>query len=436
MNHRPNIIYMHSHDSGRRVSPYGHAVETPNIHRLAEEGVLFHQAFCAAPTCSPSRAALLTGRWAHCNGMLGLNHRGFTLIEPKHHLCHTMQSAGYSTTLVGVNHVAANVEEVGYQRVIPTETVSAKDVGPAAANFLRGKPTAPFFLDVGFVETHRGRFPPRDPRDDPRFTRPPITLPDTPVTREDAAVFASAARIFDDGVGEVLKALDEANLAKNTLIICTTDHGISFPRYKCWCTDGGMEVMLIMRGPLCFSGGRNIEALVSQIDIFPTLCDWLGIKRPQWLQGHSLMPILQGEKSEVNEEVFAEVNYHAAYEPVRAVRTRRYKYIRRFGNRRTPVLSNMDDGPSKSVWLEAGFARRELPEEALYDLTLDPAEQNNLINNQSLASVASEMRSRMDRWMRASDDPLLKGPIPLPPGTVANRPDDVSPKDPTTNTLE
>ena len=100
-----NIIYIHSHDTGRYVQPYGHAIPTPHIQQLAEEGVLFRQAFCANPTCSPSRASLLTGQWAHSCGMTGLVNRGWTLPNPERLLTHTLQKAGYTTAMAGFQHV-------------------------------------------------------------------------------------------------------------------------------------------------------------------------------------------------------------------------------------------------------------------------------------------------------------------------------------------
>ena len=144
--------------------------------------------------------------------------------------------------------------------------------------------------------------------------------------------------------------------------------------------------MLIMRGPEPFAGGKVIEALVSQIDLFPTLCDWLEIPAPNWLQGRSLLPLLNGTVREVNEEIFAEVNYHAAYEPQRAVRTHRHKYIKRFGERTSPVLPNADDSPSKDAWLEAGWPERSISDEQVYDLIFDPGEANNLVNDPRAAA--------------------------------------------------
>ena len=102
----PNILYIHSHDTGRYVQPYGHAISTPNIQRLAEQGILFRKAFCVAPTCSPSRAGLLTGQYAHCSGMLGLAHRGFSLNDYNQHIIHTLRKAGYYSVLIGEEHLS------------------------------------------------------------------------------------------------------------------------------------------------------------------------------------------------------------------------------------------------------------------------------------------------------------------------------------------
>src|SRR5260370_9038296 len=132
------------------------------------------------------------------------------------------------------------------------------------------------------------------------------------------------------GVGEVLYALNARGLADNTLVICTTDHGIAFPRMKVYLTDHGIGVMLILRGPGGFTGGQVFDALVSQIDIFPTICDLLEIHRPRWLQGPSLLPLMQGDVEQLHDAVFAEGPYHAAYEPMRAVRTQPRNSIRRF----------------------------------------------------------------------------------------------------------
>ena len=113
---RPNILYLHSHDTGRYIQPYGHAVATPCLQRLAEEGVLFRQNFCVTPTCSPSRAALLTGCYPHENGMTGLAHRGYSLNDYRQHIIHTLRREGYVSVLAGVQHIASpTAEEEAWQ---------------------------------------------------------------------------------------------------------------------------------------------------------------------------------------------------------------------------------------------------------------------------------------------------------------------------------
>jgi arylsulfatase A-like enzyme len=425
---RPNVLYLHSHDTGRYVQPYGYDVPTPHLQQLAEEGVLFRQNFCAAPTCSPSRAALLTGMYPHEAGMTGLAHRGWHLNDYGQHIIHTLRQADYHAALVGTQHVidGEHVAQIGYDQAWPGGSTEART--QAAVDFLTHAPPQPFFLSVGFQKTHRP-FP--EPTEEARYVRPPDPLPDTPETRRDMAAFKTSARRVDASYGRVLRALDEADLAENTLVVCTTDHGIAFPGMKCTLTDHGIGVLLIMRGPGGFHGGRVIDALVSHVDIFPTLCHLLDLEPPTWLRGASMLPLVRGEAENIRNEVFAEVNYHAAYEPQRCVRTARYKYIRRFDGRERVVLPNCDDGPSKDVWLAHGWGDRPQPQESLFDLIFDPNEAHNLAADPQMQDVLAELRQRLLRWMQATDDPLLHGPVPAPPGARVNDPDGFSPEEPT-----
>ncbi len=426
---RPNILYINSHDTGRYVRPYGYDVPTPAIQAFADEGVLFRQAFCAGPTCSPSRAALLTGCYPHQNGMLGLAHRGFGLHDYRQHLQHTLRQAGYFTALAGVQHVIAGdrVSELGYDVILGGGRQSAHT---AAAEFFPDPGSRqPFYLEVGFTQTHRV-YPKLGPEDRPQHSMPPAIFPDTPETRQDFARFKASARILDQKIKTVLDALDHNGLAENTLVICTTDHGIAFPQMKCNLTDHGIGVMLIMRGPGVSGAGRTIDTMVSHIDIFPTLCELLEIQPPKWLEGVSLVPLLSGEEHDVREEVFAEVTYHAAYEPMRCVRTKRHKYIRRFDGRKTPVMPNCDEGETRSLWLAHGWKERPVDREQLYDLMFDPMERCNLAGDTRYEAVLRDMRERLDAFMVRTADPLLSGPVPAPPGAKLNNPDDMSPNDP------
>lgn len=433
-----NIVYIHSHDTGRYVQPYGHAIPTPHIQKLAETGVLFRHAYCANPTCSPSRGALLTGQWAHSSGILGLVNRGWSIQHPERLIMHTLQQAGYDTILSGFQHVVKDPDDAGWTRRLRSEIDDEQ--APAeklAAAFLAEDHERPFFLDVGFGETHRageGFAPPPEGQSptDPRYVRPPSPFPDTPEMRKDMALFIDAARTLDQKMGRVFDALDRHGLRDNTLVICTTDHGIAFPMMKCHLTDHGMGVMLVMRGPGGFDGGKVIDGMVSQIDIFPTVCEIIGIDPPGWLQGTSIMPLVREDAESIREETFAEVNYHAAYEPQRAVRTIRWKYIRRYGDRDRPVMSNCDDCIAKRYMMDHGWREQTMAQERLYDLVFDPHETNNLAEDTAYQDVLTDMQVRMDRWMKETHDPLVAESVVEPPGTgMINDPDDISPsKDP------
>ena len=428
-----NIIYIHSHDTGKYTQPYGHAIPTPNIQKLAEEGVLFRQAFCANPTCSPSRASLLTGQWAHSCGMGGLANRGWSLPFPGHLIMHTLKQAGYVTAMAGFQHVVKDVSTAGYTRVLSQEKGKAGAEEHAVA-FLSEKHDQPFFLDVGFGETHRrgagfDNQPAGEEKTDPRYVKPPAPFLDTPDTRQDMAEYIDAARTLDYKMGQVFEAVDRNGLTDNTMIICTTDHGLAFPNMKCHLTDHGIGVMLIVRGPNDFKGGKVIDGMVSQVDLFPTICELIDIENPSWLQGTSIIPLIHGEE-EIHQEIFAEVNYHCCYEPQRAVRTKRWKYIRRYDQATTLAMPNCDEGISKTYMIEHNWHQKPVESERLYDLVYDPGETNNLAYDNQHQETLEEMRHKLDLWRQETEDPLWENSIMMPPETaVLNDPNDLSPND-------
>ncbi|MGI8482882.1 MAG: sulfatase family protein, partial [Thermomicrobiales bacterium] len=393
------------------------------------------RAFSAAPTCSPSHAALLTGQSPHAAGMLGLAHRGFSLRDTRQHLASVLQVNEYATALVGMQHVTHDdPADLGYDTVAATDDSAVANVAPQAAAYVTAfaaqSGSQPFFLDVGFSETHRPFH--EAPMAAGRYVQPPPTILDAPETRHDMAEFHASVRELDRGIGIVLEALEQAGLAESTLVINTTDHGLAFPGMKSTLTDRGIGVSLIVRGPGGFTGGKVIDAMVSQIDIFPTLCDTIGIPHPFWLHGKSMLPLVRGERAAIRSEVFAEVTYHAAYEPLRAIRTDRWTYIRRFDGRTNPVLPNCDDSPTRDYLLANGWGEREIEAEVLYDNVLDPAQVCNVIARPDLSRIRADLRERVIRWMRETRDPLLKGKVPLPPGGVANDPDGRSANEPPT----
>jgi N-sulfoglucosamine sulfohydrolase len=429
MDRPPNILYIHSHDTGRVVQPYGFQVPTPNIQMLADQGVLFRQAFCNAPTCSGSRASLLTGLYCHNNGMLGLAHRGWKLNDYGQHWVHALRRAGYHSTLIGEQHISVDPGVIGYDEVVDVDSNHAENIAPLTIEKLREAPAEPWFMSVGFFETHRDFAPPASVRDT-LYSLPPANLPDVAAVRRDVAAFKASARSLDHGIGAVLHALHDSGLVENTLVVCTTDHGIAFPDSKATLFDRGIGVMMIVRGPGAFSGGKVVDAPVSHLDVYPTLCEVAGVEQPDWLQGSSLMPLVRGEVERLHEAIFAETTFHAAYQPHRAVRTERWKYIRRFDDYEHPVLANCDDSASKDLWVEAGWGDQIVPLEQLYDLVLDPTEGQNRAEDPACAEALAEMRGRLDAWMEETEDPLLQGPVEPPPGAAVNEQWQISADDP------
>jgi arylsulfatase A-like enzyme len=172
--------------------------------------------------------------------------------------------------------------------------------------------------------------------------------------------------------------------------------------------------------------------MVSLIDLLPTAYDVARISIPPHVQGKSLLPLVEGKATAHHDAIFAEVNYHAAYEPMRCIRTDRYKYIRRYDARAGLVLPNVDDTPSKEFLLKERWQEQPRAQEMLYDLIFDPAESNNLIHSPAHAELLHELQAKLDRWMAETSDPILQGvPLPAPHGSAVNDVDGLSPNEPT-----
>ncbi|MEM9884118.1 MAG: sulfatase, partial [Planctomycetota bacterium] len=409
-----NVLYLHSHDTGRLLAPYGDGPAMPNLQRIADAGVLYRQAYCVSPTCSPSRAGLLTGQYPHQCGQWGLSNAGYPLQHPERHVASALRSAGYTTALMGVQHVTYDEQDGAYDFVRPEimgaargtvdPELTARRVSVAAEAWLRehADDDRPWFLDVGMLETHNASWRQFEPHEVPtaaqesRAVAPPW-VPDLPESRHWRARFETAARRLDAGVGRVLDTLDDLGLADRTLVICTTDHGPSTPFAKCTLSDAGLGVHMVLRGPGGFTGGRIVHEPVSHLDVLPTLADVLGVGFDHELMGR-VLPRRSGE-ADADRTLYAEINVHGHELPQRSVRTPRYKLIRSYFDDPLQVKRNTDAQPLHDRLHELGWPQQSHPgRDGLFDLMLDPWERRDVSDDARYAEVYDDLDRRLRTW--------------------------------------
>ena len=412
----PNLVVAICHDLGQHRGCYrASGVRTPNLDAFAAQGVRFENSFCTAPQCSPSRSALWTGRYPHANGVVGLAHDAFRndLHEDERHLAQILHLNGYETHLFGNQHVSPSPQRCGFEHIHGTGPCAA--ISAQVSAFLEGRREEhrPLFAQVAFFEPHRP-FPHADvsPLDQAQMSVLPY-LPDIPEVREDLADLEASASSADKAFGVVVDAIDRCGLADDTIVVFTVDHGIAFPHAKMTLYDPGIEVALLMRVP-GIAGGRVHSAMISNVDLMPTLMELLGFHAPRNIQGQSFRPLLRGEPYQPRDAIFAEKTYHTYYDPMRAIRTARWKLVANFENAPFQETSPDYDNNAKS-YVEIAKARptpsHVHPPFELYDLERDPWEQQNLADRPDCASVRDGLIRRLRRWMEDTGDPLLNGPV-------------------------
>lgn len=443
---RPNIVYIHAHDMGRFCEPMGYNIPAPNLMRLARSGVLFRHCHASSPTCAPSRGALVTGQYPHSNGMMGLPspHLRYALDDYNHHIAAYLGKQGYVTALSGVQHVARPAEG-SFKDVLPYDHFLNHDTQHPQQEFDPGQTTSraidfmmeerdePFFLSVGYLDPHRDNrddkrifiesFPMEEPTDideRARYCQPWPHMPDNAITRREMANFKMGVEVMDAEVGRLLDVLDTPRLRENTLVVFTSDHGPGVCEMKATLRENGTGVVSIFRGPsnpeygpgVKLSGGQVSDALTQHIDYFPTFCEAASLEKPDWLQGKSILPLMDGEE-QIHDAIFTEQTYHFSLEPrpMRAIRTDRYRLIR---NYKPDQPWGIDPGPAQAFLMEHGYGSDPMPTEALYDLYFDPQEARNLVDSSAHADILADLRARLDRWLEETNDPIREG-IPIPP---------------------
>ncbi|MFW6035547.1 MAG: sulfatase/phosphatase domain-containing protein, partial [Halothermotrichaceae bacterium] len=196
----------------------------------------------------------------------------------------------------------------------------------------------------------------------------------------------------------------------------------AFPKMKCNLYDTGIGISLIIKYPGNKKVGEAVDSLVSHVDLYPTICDLLNLEKPDWLQGTTMLPILEGKSEKIRDEIFSEVTYHAAYEPMRCIRTERYKLIRFYDYHNKVVMANIDDGPSKRFLMEYGLENQCREREMFFDLYHDPVERVNLTKDSGYCKIKQQLTKRLNIWMEETDDPLFNsGRVEKPEGAIVDK---------------
>lgn len=429
-----NILLIVSDDQGLDLGVEGVAVKTPSLDALARRGTRFTQAYSAVSSCSPSRSVLYTGLYAHQNGMYGLAHsvHNQSLLDGIVTLPALLKKAGYTTALVGKKHVRPE-SAFPYDAELAPERSGIRDVAVMAdemERFIREAGSTPFFVTVGYSDPHRApenfgntrAWPRVTPvKYDPAKIDVPSHLPDIPAVRSDLAQYYESVSRLDSGVGMLMDALARTGHAEDTLVIFLSDNGRPFPGAKTNLYGPGLHLPLIVYAPGAKRGAVN-EAMVSWTDVAPTVLDWAGAKRPDYiLPGRSLLPLLGARNAAGWDRIFASHEFHEInqYYPMRAIRTRTHSYIQNLAWQLPyPIAGDIAESPSwkaiaadPSIKLgkrtQAAYTQR--PAEELYDLRNDPDELVNLAKDPSQRAVLEQLRNDLAKFRSDTKDPWLTG---------------------------
>ncbi len=440
---RPNILWVSCEDTSPDLGCYGdkYAV-TPNIDKLAAEGVRYTNAYAHAGVCAPARSGIITGMYPTT---IGTHHMRCQGVPPAEVKCFTeyLRAAGYYCT---------NNSKTDYQFAPPT---TAWDESSREAHWKNRSPGQPFFAVFNFTTSHESQIrnkskgmrkrllslKPHERHDPLRAVLPPY-YPDTTIVRRDWAQYYDIVTLMDKEVGKALAELEKAGLADDTIVWFWGDHGRGLPRAKRWIYDSGIHVPLIIRvpekwrklaapsNPDALKPKTANEDLVAFIDFAPTMLSLAGVKIPSHIQGRAF---LGSQKAEPREYIFAARDrMDEAYDLIRAVRDKRYKYIRNYMPHLTrgqdidymnqmPTMKEMRslNAAGKLEGPQEQYFEPTKPLEELYDTLTDPHEVNNLAKDQKYKDVLERMRKVHNEWVVETSD---IGLIPEPEFDEMKRP--------------
>lgn len=435
---RPNIVMFVADDLNQEdLGCYGNKdVRTPNINKLAAEGLRFTKAYAASSMCTPSRSVMYTGLYPFRNGVQ-MNH--FAVRAGMRSLPHYLKELGYRVVIAGKTHVGPQecfpFEEIGKEfgkyEPIENRTDRKKETVKFIEEHFRTQSDQPLCLIVAPWVPHVPWFPNKD--FDPQKLQLPDYLADTKETRQALAAYYQSIGEADKMMGEVMQAVDKAGKKENTVMIFTSDQGVQFPGAKWTVYDRGLRVPFIVRWPGKIKAGSTSDALISLVDITPTFIDLAGGKEQPYLDGKSFKDVMLGQRQKHHDFVFGETSvephYWYNYTPARTVITADgWHYIRNYhpGVRFITHIDKVErnefyfdswvekaKSDTKTKFLVDRYSYR--PPEELYDLNTDPSEFKNLADvpayQQKLHAMQTLLKKELDR-QGETEAMILEGFLP------------------------
>lgn len=441
-----NILLLIADDLGKNLGCYGADVITPNIDKLASEGVLFSHAFTSTASCSNSRSVIYTGLHTHQSGQYGLAGKAhhFVIFDHIKTSPAFFREQGYLTGLIGKVHVGPNYSYPWHVRKEST-TRDVSWVADQASEFFETAKTArqPFFLTVGYIDPHRDMtrsgFGNTDTFDarvrdipyEPSSIKVPAYINNLDESRFEFSEYYRSISRLDQGIGFILESLKASSLEDSTLVIFLSDNGPPFLNSKTTLYDPGVRLPFIVRNPKAAAKGIENPNMISYVDIFPTFIEWAEKNQhaPNGLAGQSIFPILERSdlvaESEWKHHIFGSHTFHEVtnYWPTRFLRTRRYKYHRNvawrldfpfsadlYGSLTWDAIRHSQPRGKEGDILVGQRKLRDYifrPPEELYDLDEDPLELVNLATDNKHKGRLLEFRARLEKWQDETLDPWL-----------------------------
>lgn len=445
-----NIVLIVSDDHGTdALGCYGNPViKTPSLDALASDGIRFTNAFSTVSSCSPSRSVILTGMQNHANAMFGLAHdfHHFSSLDSVKSLPVILSEKGYETIRIGKYHLAPE-DVYKFDRVLSKGAAndnsslarSPVEMAEKCGDIFLAEREKPFFLYFCTDDPHRGlpfnSWPAPNPFGnrkegypgvipttyDPEDVIVPSFLPDIPECRAELAQYYQSVNRLDQGVGKLIDLLKKAGIYENTLILYISDNGIAFPGVKTTLYDPGTKLPCIVKLPQLKNKGQITDAMISWVDITPTILDYAGILPVgNEFHGRSFKPVLDNPAiSQGWDEVYASHSFHEVtmYYPMRVVRTRRYKLIWNIAYKLDyPFAWDLHESTTWKGIVNRGIGqigKRKVsdfihrPEFELYDVKDDPDELINLAYNPSYSSILEHLKEKIKDFQKRTNDPWL-----------------------------